>query len=58
VASDSPDSKSLMFRRHGRAQSRARQRLVEAHRVEFTEYLELEKAKEGIRTLRSRQVAQ
>jgi hypothetical protein len=43
-------------RAHARATQRARQRLVELHRGEFRELLEIEKAREGIPTLRPRQV--
>lgn len=43
-------------RAHARAYQRARQRLVEEHRQEFGAYLEEEKAKEGIKTLTSRQI--
>ena len=52
-----PSSQTLKARAHGRAHSRARQRLVELHREEFRELLEVEKAREGIPTLRPREVA-
>jgi hypothetical protein len=43
-------------RAHSRAQQRAKQRLVELHRGEFRDLLEVEKTREGIPTLRPRQV--
>jgi hypothetical protein len=44
-------------RAHGRAVQRAKQRLAEAHRDEYRQLLEVEKAREGITTLQPRQVS-
>jgi hypothetical protein len=52
-----PTREVLQNRAHARAQSRAREGLVERHRDEFRELLEIEKAREGISTLRPRQVS-
>jgi hypothetical protein len=47
----------LRQRAHSRANQRARQRLVEQHREEFRQLLEIEKTREGIPTLQPRQVS-
>jgi hypothetical protein len=44
-------------RSYARANARARQQLVERHRDEYREILEVEKAREGIRTLQPRKVS-
>jgi hypothetical protein len=51
-----PTSEALRSRAHSRAHQRARQKLVEAHRDEYRDLLEAEKAREGILTLQPRQV--
>jgi hypothetical protein len=57
VAGPDRPNRDEAARAHARAQQRARQRLVERHREEFREFLEVEKAREGIRTLQPRQVS-
>lgn len=51
------ESKRDMQRAHSRAQQRAKQKLAETHREEFRELLEVEKAREGIKTLQPRRIA-
>jgi hypothetical protein len=50
-------SEALRSRAHSLAHQRARQKLVEAHREEYRELLEAEKAREVIRTLQPREVS-
>jgi hypothetical protein len=52
-----PTREVLRQRAHSRANQHARQRLVEQHREEFRELLEIEKTREGIPTLQPRQVS-
>jgi hypothetical protein len=52
-----PTREALRSRAHSRAHQRARQKLVEAHREEYRDLLEVEKAREGIRTLQRREVS-
>jgi hypothetical protein len=51
-----PTRELQRLRAHSRANQRARQRLVELHREEYRALLEAEKAREGIATLRPREI--
>ena len=50
------ESQRKSWRSNARAVARAKQKLVERHRDEYQELLEVEKAREGIRTLQIREV--